>query len=96
MPAMPPRSELTDLGERILYALWKLKGIGQYHVSKDLLGADLGASTSDETLTEAIANLRDKGFLQTFSTDGHPMLSLTALGLAILRQIEEDRLEELS
>jgi len=93
MPNMPPQA-LSDLGEQILLTLWRLRGIGNKFVKQEKLRADL-AVNSDQTWVGEIANLQTEGFLTSTNLDGQDAVSLTPLGLAILRQIEEDKLQEL-
>ncbi len=93
MPNMPPQA-LSDLGEQILLTLWRLRGIGNKFVKQENLRADL-AVDSDQTWVGEIANLQTEGFLTSTNLDGQDAVSLTPLGLAILRQIEEDKLQEL-
>ena len=93
MPNMPPQA-LSDLGEQILLTLWRLRGIGNKFVKQENLRADL-AVDSDQTWVGEIANLQTEGFLTSTNIDGQDVVSLTPLGLAILRQIEEDKLQEL-
>lgn len=95
MPNMPPDSILTELGERILLALWKMKGIGRSGIKEEILRAELATEGSSQGLSEEIASLYAQGFLQATLTEGASVISLTALGLAVLRQIEEDKLQEL-
>jgi hypothetical protein len=95
MPDMSSINKLTESEERILLALWKLKGIGKNHIREDSLKADLAAGASDEHLTNEIMNMQSQGFLETVTVDEQNTISLTPLGLAILRQIEEDKLQEL-
>jgi hypothetical protein len=92
---MPSIDKLTEFGERVLLALWRLKGIGENHIREDSLGTDPAVAASVEHLANEIANLRNQGFLETVALDDHNAISLTPLGLAILRQIEEDKLQEL-
>jgi DNA-binding MarR family transcriptional regulator len=92
---MPSINKLTDSEERILLALWKLKGIGNNHIREASLKADLAVESSDDHWTGEIAKLQNQGFLDTVTVEGHNIISLTPLGLAILRQIEEDKLQEL-
>ena len=92
---MPPDSKLTELGEKILLALWKMKGIGRNGIKEETLRAELATAGSSQGLNEEITSLYAQGFLQVAKTEGHSMVSLTALGLSFLRQIEEDRLQEL-
>jgi hypothetical protein len=93
MPNMPPQA-VSDLGEQILLTLWRLRGIGNKFVKQENLRADL-AVDSDQTWVGEIANLQTEGFLTSTNLDGRDAVSLTPLGLAILRQIEEDKLQEL-
>ena len=93
MPNMPPQA-LSDLGEQILLTLWRLRGIGNKFVKQENIRADL-AVDSDQTWVGEIANLQTEGFLTSTNLDGQDAVSLTPLGLAILRQIEEDKLQEL-
>jgi len=92
---MPPKGTLSDLEERILLALWKLRGIGKNTINERILKADLAAESESEGWMEKIRSLNNQGFLEMGNVDGQNSFSLTALGLAILRRIEEDRLQEL-
>lgn len=92
---MPPDSKLTELGEKILVALWKMKGIGRSGVKEEALRAELATAGSSQGLNEEITSLHAQGFLEATPAEGNSIISLTALGLAVLRQIEEDRLQEL-
>jgi DNA-binding MarR family transcriptional regulator len=94
-PAMPSISTLTESEERILLALWKMKGIGKNRVMEDSLKSDSSLATLGERLTSEIVSLQNQGLIETVPANDHNTLSLTPLGLAILRQIEEDRLQEL-
>ncbi len=89
---MPPES-LPPLAEKILAALWKLNALGNRSISERRLKADL-AITQDE-LTAETQKLQAQGFLIRLKVGEEVSLSLTHLGLAILRQIEEDNLQEL-
>ncbi len=88
-------SRLTEIEERILLTLWKLKGIGKDHVREDTLRIDPGLEATKDPLTAKIEKLRTQGFLEIATANGGNAISLTPLGLAILRQIEEDKLQEL-
>jgi hypothetical protein len=92
---MPPDSNLTDLGEKILASLWKLGGVGKAGVSEESIRSDMAAGGSPEDIQGEIASLQNLGFLEAHSSDGSTLLSLTVLGLALLRQLEEDKLQEL-
>jgi predicted transcriptional regulator len=94
IPAMPQTNGLSDLQERILLAVWKLRGIGSNNVDQTALKAEMTNEPS-QNLTDAIGTLYTQGFLEKTSTDDRTAISLTPLGLAILRKIEEDRLQEL-
>ena len=95
IPNMSSSDTLTEFEERILLTLWKLKGIGKDHVREDSLRTDPTLETTDDLLKDMIEKLRTRGFLETATADDHNAISLTSLGLAILRQIEEDKLQEL-
>jgi len=92
---MAPESSLSELEETVLLALWKLRGIGKNHVREDALRADLAVAGLDSVCIKEVANLHDRGFLQSVTVQGEKEISLTPLGLSLLRKIEEDRLEEL-
>jgi len=86
---------LSELEEYLLLTLWKLRGIGNNRVSKEVLRANLTVETSAETWLTGISSLADRGFLQTATINGEEGFSLTPLGLSLIRQIEEDKLQEL-
>jgi len=89
---MPPES-LSPLAEKILASVWKLNALGNRAVSEGRVKIDL-AIAQDE-LTAETQKLQAQGFLSRLKVDEEVSLSLTHLGLAILRQIEEDNLQEL-
>jgi len=95
MQNMPPDGNLTELGEKILVSLWKLGGVGKAGVRAEALKTDMAASGSPENLQAEITALQNLGFLEAQTSDGGILLSLTVLGLALLRQLEEDKLQEL-
>jgi hypothetical protein len=86
---------LTESEERILLALWRMKGVGKNRIRENALEADLGSGASDGPLADGIVRLEGQGFVQTARMDDHRTISLTSLGVAILRLIEEDKLQEL-
>lgn len=92
---MSSTGPLTELEERILLTLWKLKGVGKDRVKEDTLRTDPTLEATNALLKDEIEKLLTQGFLETASVDDHSAISLTPLGLAILRQIEEDKLQEL-
>jgi Mn-dependent DtxR family transcriptional regulator len=83
-----PIDSLSEVQEQILLTLWKLSEAEHQPISQDKLGAELSV-TSDALIGE-IRSLKGLGFV-----DGGTEMTLTPLGLAILRQIEEDKLHEL-
>lgn len=91
---MPQPESLSDAQEKILLAIWKLKGVSRNGVDEDGLRAEL-ADETPQNLADAIETLRNQGFLEVTIVDGRSILSMTPLGLAILRKLEEDRLQEL-
>jgi len=89
---MPPDT-LSGLGERILLAVWKLNGVGKRSVTEETLKAEL--SDAADYFSQELQTLQDLGFIVKAGADGRADLALTPIGLAILRQIEEDKLQEL-
>lgn len=91
---MPPISGLSELEETVLLALWKLRGIGKSVVGEGRLREEL-PNEAPQNLAGAIEALRNQGFIEGLTSENQNLLSLTPLGLAILRKVEEDRLQEL-
>jgi DNA-binding MarR family transcriptional regulator len=95
MPAMPSGGQLTETQERILLTLWRMKGVGKNRIREESLKVELGSDQSSDLLTGEIMNLQIGGFLERIAEEDQSVISLTPLGLAILRQLEEDKLQEL-
>jgi len=95
MSTMPSPDEISEMQERILLGLWKLKGIGENLIDEETLRTALSAEPLQGNWTNDLESLQKQGFLQATNKDGKNSISLTSLGLAILRKIEEDRLQEL-
>lgn len=72
-----------------------MKGIGKHGVRQNVVLADITKNNASLTLEEDITRLQELGFVEIAVLDGQASLSLTPLGISLLRQIEEDRLEEL-
>ena len=89
---MSPDS-LTTLAEKILATVWKLNALCNRSIPQERVKTDLSI-TQDELIAET-QKLQAQGFLSRIKVDEVDSLSLTPLGLAILRQIEEDSLQEL-
>ncbi len=94
MPPMSQPDSLSDIQERVLLAIWKLGGIAHSTVQEANLKAEMN-SEPPQDLAEAIDQLHKQGFLEKNSEESGANFSLTPLGLAILRKLEEDRLQEL-
>lgn len=94
MPPMPDTSGLSDLEQRLLLAIWRLKGIGKNGVDENNLNTEFSSETG-QVLISAIRALTNQGFVEQTTSGNRKGLSLTPLGLAILRKLEEDRLQEL-
>jgi len=91
---MPPANGLSEPQEALLLAIWKLRGIGNNAITEDQLKSqDTNLSTDSLPLT--LGQLQTQGFLEISDRDGRRIVSITPLGLAILRKIEEDRLQEI-
>jgi hypothetical protein len=95
MGIMPFPDGISELQERILLGLWKLKGIGDNPIDEEILRKTLPPDPQASKWTNDLRSLLNQGFLQAASKNGRNSVSLTPLGLAILRKIEEDRLQEL-
>ncbi len=94
MRPMPEIGGLSDLQERVLLAIWRLKGVGKSGAEEDKLRAEF-SDEPEQNLQDAVEGLRGQKFVESTNTNSTPLLSLTPLGVAILRKIEEDRLQEL-
>jgi DNA-binding MarR family transcriptional regulator len=94
MRPMPEPNMLSELEEKTLLAIWRLKGIGKNGVEESNLQTELTNETP-QNLTAALEALQNQGFIEKANSSDRKFLSLTPLGLAILRKLEEDRLQEL-
>jgi DNA-binding MarR family transcriptional regulator len=94
MRPMPEPNTLSELKERTLLAIWKLKGIGKNGVEEANLQTELTNETP-QNLAAALETLQHQGFILKTNSGDRKFLSLSPLGLAILRKLEEDRLQEL-
>ena len=88
-----PDNQLSELSEKILLSLWRLNGIGPRAIREQILKADL--KVESEQIFQETEVLTRLGFLDKLTLEGQTSFSLTSLGLAILRQLEEDKLQEL-
>ena len=78
----------------MLLAIWKLRGIGINTVDERQVKAEM-AKGPYEDLTPTLQVLETQGFIEIKDEGDRKGVSITALGLAILRKIEEDKLQEL-
>jgi hypothetical protein len=90
---MPAANGLSEPQEAVLFAIWKLKGIGNNGVSQEQLMTEM-TSNPVETLSTTLSELQILGFVNINDGIGKG-ISMTPLGLAILRKVEEDRLQEI-
>jgi len=91
---MPSPNGLSEPQETVLFAIWKLKGTGTNPVTEDQLKTQIG-NTPAEFLPPTLTQLQTQGFVQIDNDGGRKTISITPLGLAILRKVEEDRLQEI-
>lgn len=91
---MPQADGLSELQATTLLTIWKLKGIGANAVDEDQLKTEL-VNEPPENIHSAVQLLQSQGFIEIRDLAGRKAISITSLGLAILRKIEEDRLQEL-
>jgi ribosomal protein S19E (S16A) len=94
MKSMSLTSGLSEGGEAVLLAIWKLKGIGTNTVDERQLKAEMAKEPSDG-LNLTLQLLETQGFVEIKDEADRKGVSLTPLGVAILRKIEEDKLQEL-
>jgi DNA-binding PadR family transcriptional regulator len=94
MKTMPSTNTLSEAQEEVLLALWKLRGIGTSTVDERQLRAEMAKDPS-EGLTPTLQLLETQGFIEIKDEGDRKSVSITPLGLAILRKIEEDKLQEL-
>jgi DNA-binding HxlR family transcriptional regulator len=94
MKSMSLTSGLPEEGEAVLLAIWKLRGIGTNRVDERKVKAEMtnGSSTN---LTSTLQLLETQGFVEIKDQGNRKEVSITPLGLSILRKIEEDKLQEL-
>ena len=88
-----PSDTLSVLGARILLTVWKLKGVGEKSVTEEALIEEL--PDRNNGFSQELKGLQELGFVTKININGKDGVALTPLGLAILRQIEEDKLQEL-
>jgi len=87
-----PSDAIPEVTEKILLSVWKLSGVEGRPVPEERLKAELG---SESELSERLRRLESQGFITKSEGDGRSILTITPLGLSILRQLEEDKLQEL-
>jgi predicted transcriptional regulator len=90
---MPPSNGISEAQEATLFAIWKLRGIGNSKITEEQLKAEVTNQPS-EVLPETLTQLQTQGFVEISNESGAKDISITPLGLAILRKIQEDKLEE--
>jgi len=91
---MPLTNGLSEGGEAALLAIWKLRGIGTNTVDERQVKAEMAKDPPDDLLS-TLQQLQTQGFIEIKDEADHKSVSITSLGLAILRKIEEDKLQEL-
>jgi len=91
---MPLSNGLSEPQEAMLFAIWKLRGIGNNPITEDQLKAQVSNDPA-ESLQPALTELQSQGFVQVDNNGDQRTISITPLGLAILRKVEEDRLQEI-
>jgi DNA-binding MarR family transcriptional regulator len=94
MKSMSLTSGLSEGGEAVLLAIWKLKGIGTNTVDERQLKAEMAKEPSED-LSSTLQLLETQGFIEIKDEADRKGVSITPLGVAILRKIEEDKLQEL-
>lgn len=91
---MPPPNGLSEPQKAALFAIWKLKAIGSMAVTEDQVKRQMGDDSNPDIPT-ILKQLQSQGFVHINDKAGANNVSMTPLGVAILRKVEEDRLEEI-
>jgi predicted transcriptional regulator len=91
---MPLANGLSDSQEAVLFAIWKLRGIGTSVITESQLKAQV-TDEQPEAISAALSQLQAHGFVHIDNKNDRKTMSITPLGVAILRKIEEDRLQEI-
>ena len=92
--AMPSENGLSEPQQTVLFAIWKLRGIGSSTVSETQLKTQV-ADQPLEIVTSTLTQLQSLGFIAINPKGDQKNISITPLGAAILRKVEEDRLQEI-
>jgi len=92
--AMSPENGLSEPQQTVLFAIWKLRGIGSSAVSKSQLNTQI-PNQPLEIVTSTLTQLESLGFIAINTKGEQNNISITPLGAAILRKVEEDRLQEI-
>jgi len=90
-----PSPGFSETEQKILFTIWSMKGVGKNSVRQDAVLRRITKTNEPLTLEKNIERLQKLGFVEVVVLDGQNGLSLTPLGISLLRQIEEDQLEEL-
>jgi DNA-binding MarR family transcriptional regulator len=91
MHTWPSEDDLSPQERQILSAMWKAKAIGDRVISL----RDLRARLPDEVKANYVSHLKtlkEKLFIQISHGNNQDAASLTPLGLAFIRQIQDDDL----
>jgi hypothetical protein len=91
MQSLPLENDLPSQERQILLSMWKRKAIGSRAISLD----DLRARLSDEVKENYngyLKNLENKLLIEVFHQGKEDAASMTPLGLAYVRQIQDDGL----
>jgi DNA-binding HxlR family transcriptional regulator len=91
---MPTENGLSEPMQTMLFAIWKLNGVGNNTVGEDQLKTEL-PDHAPETLPSTLTQLQSLGFVEITTNGDRRKISITPLGVAILRKVEEDRLQEI-
>lgn len=87
--------DLTSSQIPILQALWELKALGTHGVTLEQLMSRLSDSLSSD-VTEQLDDLDRRHLIVRRDSSGQAFYSLSALGTACVRQLQDRRLSDLS
>jgi hypothetical protein len=92
MKAMPSEDELSAQKREILLSMWKARAIGNRAISL----RDLRARLSDEAKRDFVSHMKSleaRLFVQIIHRNEQDAVSLTPIGLACVRQIQDGSLD---
>jgi len=86
-----PENDLPQQKREILLSMWKAGAIGDRRIPLRDLKAKL-ADEARQNYRSYLENLKERLFIEVFSGGDDDLVSITSVGLAFIRQIQEEEL----